>query len=157
MFPFFLNFCKIHKKTTVPKSGVSKVTWELLKRYSPNNLSATVLDLSCKARSIWLEKITFSKNWRQRIDLKVVKSAASLLTCVMGCTIWYHLYNLQNVKNNHGGVLILVKLQASAWLPYGRFSRFLNCTIATKSRNAPHARTKEALVKIGTHYGFSCV
>ena len=24
--------------------------------------------------------------------------------------IWYHLYNLKNVKNTHGGVLILVKL-----------------------------------------------
>ena len=31
---------------------------------------------------------------------------------VMCCTIWYHLYNLKNVKNTHGGVLILVKLQA---------------------------------------------
>ena len=30
----------------------------------------------------------------------------------MRCTIWYHLYNLKNVKNTHGGVLILVKLQA---------------------------------------------
>ena len=26
------------------------------------------------------------------------------------CAIWHHLYNLKNVKNNHGGVLILVKL-----------------------------------------------
>ena len=30
------------------------------------------------------------------------------------CAIWYHLYNLKNVKNIHGGVLLLVKLQASA-------------------------------------------
>ena len=29
----------------------------------------------------------------------------------MRCAIWYHLYNLKNVKNTHGGVLILVKLQ----------------------------------------------
>ena len=29
------------------------------------------------------------------------------------CTIWYHLYNLKNVKDTHGGVLILVKLLAS--------------------------------------------
>ena len=28
---------------------------------------------------------------------------------------WYHLYNLKNVKNIHGGALILVKLQASAY------------------------------------------
>ena len=32
---------------------------------------------------------------------------------VMHCSIWYHLYSLKNVKNTHGGVLILVKLQAS--------------------------------------------
>ena len=31
----------------------------------------------------------------------------------MCCAIWYHLYNLKNVKNTHRGVLILVQLQAS--------------------------------------------
>ena len=30
------------------------------------------------------------------------------------CAIWYHLYNLKNVKNIHGGVFILINLQASA-------------------------------------------
>ena len=37
--------------------------------------------------------------------------------------IWYHLYNLKNVKNTHGGVLLLV-----------------NCTNGTKSRNASHIK-----------------
>ena len=37
-----------------------------------------------------------------------------MIKYVMRCAIWYHLYNLKNVKNTHGGVLILVKLQASA-------------------------------------------
>ena len=32
----------------------------------------------------------------------------------MRCAIWYHLYDFKNVKNTHGGLLILVKLQASA-------------------------------------------
>ena len=32
---------------------------------------------------------------------------------VVHCVIWYHLYNLNNVKNTHGEVLILVKFQAS--------------------------------------------
>ena len=27
----------------------------------------------------------------------------------MLCAIWYHLYNLKNVKNTNGGVLLLVK------------------------------------------------
>ena len=35
-------------------------------------------------------------------------------TYVVRCAIWYYLYNLKNVKNTHGGVLILVKLQAEA-------------------------------------------
>ena len=30
------------------------------------------------------------------------------------CTIWDRLYNLKNVKNTHGGVLLFVKLQVSA-------------------------------------------
>ena len=29
---------------------------------------------------------------------------------VMFYSIWYHLYNLKNMKNIHGGVLLLVKL-----------------------------------------------
>ena len=31
---------------------------------------------------------------------------------VMRCAIWYHLHNSKNVKNTHGAVLPLVKLQA---------------------------------------------
>ena len=33
---------------------------------------------------------------------------------IMLCIIRYHLYNLKNVKNTHGGVLLLVRFQASA-------------------------------------------
>ena len=44
-----------------------------------------------------------------------------IATYVMRCAILYHLYNLKNVKNTHGGVLMLVKLQAlackSRWYP----------------------------------------
>ena len=53
--------------------------------------------------------------------------------CMVRCAIWYHLCNLINVKNNHGGVLIL-KLT----LLHGCFSCFLNCTNGTKSCNASH-------------------
>ena len=58
--------------------------------------------------------------------------------------IWYHLYNLENLKNTHGGVLVLVKLQAEPatllklTLFRGCFSRFLNCTNGNKSCNASH-------------------
>ena len=58
----------------------------------------------------------------------------------MRCAIWYYVHNLQNVKNNHGGVLILVKLT----LLHGCFLRFLNCTNSTKSRNASHSFLKKS-------------
>ena len=39
-----------------------------------------------------------------------------ILGCiVIRCAIWYYLYKLRNVKNNHRGVLLLVKLQAKAY------------------------------------------
>ena len=38
-----------------------------------------------------------------------------VLLYVVRCAIWYRLYNLKNVKNAHGGVLILVKLQTEAY------------------------------------------
>ena len=43
----------------------------------------------------------------------VATSLNSILN-VMRCAIWYDLYNLKNVKNIHGGMLLLVKLQAEA-------------------------------------------
>ena len=52
----------------------------------------------------------------------------------MRCAICYQLYNLKNVKNIHGGALILVKSATSACnvakinTPPWVFSRFLNCT-----------------------------
>ena len=33
---------------------------------------------------------------------------------VILCTILYYLYNLKNVKNTHGGVLLSVNLQAAS-------------------------------------------
>ena len=59
--------------------------------------------------------------------------------------IRYRMYNFKNVKNSHGGVLLLVKLQAetcnftkSNTLPWV-FSLFLNRTNGTK----PHKTSQE--------------
>ena len=55
---------------------------------------------------------------------------------VMLCTIWYHLYNIKNVKNIHDGLLLLVKLgfQLLTIFATRSISRFLNCANGTKSR-----------------------
>ena len=60
----------------------------------------------------------------------------------MRCAICYHLFNFKNAKNTHEGVSVLVKLHLPAnllkvTLILGYFSRFINCTNGTKSRNAP--------------------
>ena len=34
---------------------------------------------------------------------KINSARGSNLTYEAFCTIWYHLYNLKNVKNTHGG------------------------------------------------------
>ena len=44
---------------------------------------------------------------------------------VMHYAIWYHSCNLKNLKNSHGGVLLLACMVA---LLHACFSRFLNCT-----------------------------
>ena len=65
------------------------------------------------------------------------------------CTIRYHLYNLRNVKNIHGRVLVLVNLQAATLLKvtllYERFTGFSNCTNGNKPRKAPHSLQKSNL------------
>ena len=63
------------------------------------------------------------------------------ITIVMHCANWYHSHNLKNVKNTHGGVLLLVKVTLllacnfikSNTLPWVFFSLFKNCTNCTKS------------------------
>ena len=43
----------------------------------------------------------------------------------MPCAIRYHLYDLKNVNNAHGEVLLLVKLQAKSNTPPWVFFTFL--------------------------------
>ena len=68
---------------------------------------------------------------------------------VILCATWYHLYNFKNVKNTHGGVLLLVKMQGSAckftksntlaWV-FCTFLKFVYCANGTKSRKVSHTK-----------------
>ena len=69
---------------------------------------------------------------------------------VVRCAIWYHLYNVKNLnnfvqfKNTHGGVLVLVKVQAESCsftkskTPPLVFLTFLKLYKWYQSRNASH-------------------
>ena len=69
-----------------------------------------------------------------------------ILLFVMRCEIRQHLYNLKNVKNTHGRVLLLVKHATllKVTLLHGCFSRFLSFTNGTTSRKASHFTRKES-------------
>ena len=52
-----------------------------------------------------LVKILVYKIWKYSISRYQTKYETL-------CAIWYHLYNFKKLKNTHGGVLLLAKLQA---------------------------------------------
>ena len=65
-----------------------------------------------------LLKIRYKRNFDRRKTslIMIVKKSIifNVFDLYMFCPIWYHLYNLKNVKSTHGRVLFLVKLQAKS-------------------------------------------
>ena len=75
--------------------------------------TATFDSVPCELFKIFLKRFWISL----LLSMKLRFSAVGFLLKfknVMRCAIWYHLFNLKNVKSTHGGVLIIVKLQASS-------------------------------------------
>ena len=74
----------------------------------------------------------------------LVHSWILCLIFVMLCAIWYHLYNLEIVKNTHWGVLL--------------FSLQVNCTYGTKSLKAsciwPKQSSKHITIYFTIHRRF---
>ena len=72
--------------------------------------------------------------------------------------IWYPLHNLKNMKDTHGGVLLLVKPATllKITLLHGCFSRFLNSTNGTKLGKASHLhKFKSDSLEKQLHFRFS--
>ena len=100
-----------------------------------------------KRRSLWVPHIfkTF-ENWcvTQFIipfSTKPFMSESSR-SIEMLCAILYHLFNLKNVKNTNGGVILLVSLF------HGCFSRFSHCANCTKSRKVSNIVKRRAHKKV---------
>ena len=78
------------------------------------------------------------------MEVTMKKTNFRLALYVMCCAMWDHLHNLKNVKNTHGRMLLLVKLQAKpatllkVTLLHECFLRFLYCTNGTKSGKTSH-------------------
>ena len=82
---------------------------------------------------LWVEKISNLINLLCRHLILIKKHDCNFCINVTPCAIWYHLYNLKNVKNTHKGVLFLVKLQAKSNTPPLVFFTFWYCTNGHKS------------------------
>ena len=54
----------------------------------------------------------FSEMNKLKISNDLFRFCMHVDSHVLRCAIWYHFCNSKNVKNTHGGVLLLVKLQA---------------------------------------------
>ena len=59
--------------------------------------------MECK---IWILQLLTQK--AARFKRSLVSVVLPSVQYVMLCEIWYHLYNLKNMKNTYGGVLLLV-------------------------------------------------
>ena len=69
---------------------------------------SNIKQLKIAALQSWLIYFKYQTSQNCSITMLVVSIR------VMPCAIWYHLCNLKNVKNTHGGLLLLVEMQAWA-------------------------------------------
>ena len=73
----------------------------------------------------------------------------------MRCAIWYHLYNIKNVKKTHGGVLLLVKLQPATLLkltlPMGVFYVFKIAQMVPNRATHRNGFDKNALIFLNSY------
>ena len=53
-----------------------------------------------------LKDTSKEKLYQERLELQSLPALVHIR-----CAIWYYLYNLKNVKNTHGAVLLLVKVK----------------------------------------------
>ena len=74
--------------------------------------------------NVFIDKVLYSK-WSNGTNKYTITTVVGVvlvfLLLIENCkifetlyVIWYYLYNLKNVKNNHGRVLLFIKLQASS-------------------------------------------
>ena len=59
---------------------------------------------NCLVTIFLQEKYIRNQHKRNKAKTKLIMPKLLVVLNVMHCAIWYHLHNLKNVKNTHGGV-----------------------------------------------------
>ena len=119
-------------------------------RFSTNQtMHSYILDILPK-----ISKISVS-------DARIVRISVHflLIICdafVMRCGIWYHLYNLENVKNLYGGVLILAynftKINTPPWVFLTFFKWYKWQQIAQRITYITLGYSSDGMVDLFTQY-----
>ena len=86
----------------------------LIKTLNQQDISHMITKPIPNSIRIWKNRQSQLKLEQHNNNTLIQKRILQVYLNVVCCAIWYHSYNLKNVKNNHGGVLTLVKLQALA-------------------------------------------
>ena len=71
-----------------------------------------LLKIDMQANGSAKDFVKYSKQILLSVTIALVSPFERITVNEMLSAIWYHLYNLKNLKNTNGGVLLLVKLQA---------------------------------------------
>ena len=109
-FTKFVFAFKIRKRCSL--EFVLRKNAKFIRQHSwPSHFLVKLQTLQMKENSIGVILQEALQNFSNQFCFKQHVTASKY---VMRCAIWYHWYNLKSVKNTHGGVLILVKLQALA-------------------------------------------
>ena len=109
-----------HENTSVNNAKACNFIKKILQhRFFPVNIAEFIRTALCIEQLCWLLLDCIGENLRQLPHLEIRLNAFRRSTspqnnslCVVRCAVWYHLYTLKNVKNTHGWVILLIKLQA---------------------------------------------
>ena len=64
----------------------------------------------CHWRLIWDQATLFAHCCLVFTRIPVMNARIRVVTVIF-CAIWYHLYNFKDMKNTHGGMLLLLRLE----------------------------------------------
>ena len=110
--------------------------------FLPENSAFNSFACFCKSPICCWSMASCVRSHYVSVSIAFVKSSGIILFAIR-LAIWYPFVQSKNVKNTHGGVPLLVKLQAfsqqiKVTFFHGCFSRFLNCKNGDKSCKTSH-------------------
>ena len=137
---FFLRLGSVREGSTVSKEQKIKLDpklfaslWNTSKHVNPFLPNVVFLHYLKHLETVRCRNAKLGTN-----GLRGLHNIFSRIKNVMRCAIWYYLYNLKNLKNTHGGVLI--KINTPPWVFFTFFKLHKWYQIAQRTTNVKNYR-----------------